>query len=172
MVFNLWVMNSLSRNKAIQIMHSPSISEIIVDEWVEQILASGTTYKFMLIIQPFIEWLHASMHMIKGRILQLVTNWTLFVFQYVWHFSSSDWFQYIRSACNFNNSILLLSFICCLFRLNIFFKINYTPLYVLCITMHWTFTWLFSCTFVWIGKEARKFLVSLHMQNHVNIRIS
>lgn len=47
-------------------IHAPSISEFIVNELVEQITASGTIYKIMLIIQPHIEWLHASMHMING----------------------------------------------------------------------------------------------------------
>ena len=46
------------RNKAIQMIHAPSISEFIVDQLVEQIIVSGTTYKLMLIIQTFSKWLY------------------------------------------------------------------------------------------------------------------
>jgi hypothetical protein len=42
------------RNKAIQMIHAPSIS----DQLVEQIIVSGTTYKLMLINQTFSKWLY------------------------------------------------------------------------------------------------------------------
>ena len=46
------------RNKAIQLIDAPSISEFIVDQLVEQIIVSGTTYKLMLIIQKSSKWLY------------------------------------------------------------------------------------------------------------------